>query len=336
MIDLIEYGYHGDDENAARVTAVHRDRWEIAAREGVGFAVLKGSAYQGDAPRPAVGDFVRVRWNPLGDSVITETLPRFSVFERSDDGGHHADFTHGLRAQVVAANFDYVFIVSSLNGDLNPARLERYLTLSWNTGATPVILLTKLDLCPDAAPYIERVRAVAGFAAIHAVSSRTGERMDALARYLCPGKTSIFIGMSGVGKSSLLNALAGESLMRVNQTRAVDSAKGRHTTTHRQLFVLPSGAIVIDTPGMRELGMWNVSGGLESAFPEVEELAARCRFRDCTHHAEPGCAVREALESGALPRKRWQAYEALQREARFAELKAATHGRYDGSKRRFK
>lgn len=199
----------------------------------------------------------------------------------------------------MAANFDTVFILQSLNHDFNERRLERYVTLAWQSGAVPAVVLTKADLTQDSAEARRRAERLAAGVGVFAVSAKTGEGLAALDGYLRPGKTVVFLGSSGVGKSSLLNALAGEELMETGGIREDDS-RGRHTTTHRQLFRLDSGAMVIDTPGMRELGMWDVSEGLSEAFTDVQALLGRCRFSDCRHQQEPGCAVREALETGVL------------------------------------
>ena len=246
----------------------------------------------GDQPYPTAGDFVRIEFNPSGDSRIIETLPRRSLFSRMEAGPL-------MREQAVAANFDYVLLVTSLNHDFNPRRMERYLTVAFNSGASPVIVLTKADLCPDYQSKIAEMEITAPGVPVHAVSVYTGLGMDALGQYARPRATLVLLGSSGVGKSSLLNALAGSYEMRVNSTRDVDSSKGRHTTTHRQLIMLDSGAMVIDTPGMRELGMWCAGDGLDAAFPDVEAVLARgCRFSNCRHESEPGCAVRAALENG--------------------------------------
>ena len=218
------------------------------------------------------------------------------------------------RDQAVAANFDFVFIMQSLNMDFNPKRLERYLTLAWQSGATPVILLTKADLVDDYWDYLTAVERVAAGVNTHVVSAHTGHGLERLNAYLQPGKTVVFLGSSGVGKSSLVNALAGEVIMTVNSIREDDS-KGRHTTTHRQLTRLKSGVMIIDTPGMRELGMWDVSEGLGDAFVDVEKFMGRCRFSDCRHESEPGCAVRAALDRGELDISRWESYRKLKEEA---------------------
>jgi ribosome biogenesis GTPase len=231
-----------------------------------------------------------------------------------------------VREQVLASNFDYVFILSSLNFDLNLNRLARYLTATWQSGGFPVIILTKADLCEDCAAKAAEVRKLNRDVPVIPVSSKTGFGLEDLAPFLEPGKTIVFLGSSGVGKSSLLNRLAGENLMEVKEIREDDS-KGRHTTTHRQLFRIAgdmasigspaSGALVIDTPGMREMGLWDAEEGISMAFAEVEELFTQCRFSNCTHQSEPGCAVLAALEDGSLSPGQWKTYLAQRRETAF-------------------
>ena len=242
-----------------------------------------------------------------GDSLILSTLPRRTVFTRREPGPIP-------REQAVAANFDYVFILQSLNQDFNPKRLERYLTLAWQSGAEPVVLLTKADLVEDHWEYLTAAERVAMGVGIHPISAHSGYGLQRLHAYLQPGKTAVFLGSSGVGKSSLVNALAGEELMAVSAIREDDS-KGRHTTTHRQLLRLHSGAAIIDTPGMRELGMWEASEGLTEAFADVQAHLGRCRFSDCTHAREPGCAIRAAIDRGELDLARWESYQKLREEA---------------------
>ena len=317
---LKAYGFTGeppaDPDTLARITAVHKDRYEIMTDAGPAHARLKASEYYaGSELFPTAGDFVLIHPNPAGDSQIIQTLPRRTYFSRRDP-------TPGRGEQAVAANFDYVFIMQSMNMDFNPKRLERYLTLAWQSGANPVILLTKADLTDSADVYASEAERVASGVPIHAVSAAAGMGLEALDAYLQPGKTAVFLGSSGVGKSSLVNALAGSALMTVNTIREDDS-KGRHTTTHRQLIMLPGGAMIIDTPGMRDLGMWDVSGGLGDAFSNVEAFASQCRFRNCTHQQEPGCAVRAAIESGLLDPARWESYLHLQAEAEYAQDKGA-------------
>ena len=296
----------------ARVTAVHKDRYAIVCQEGETYARLKTREYYGGFEVfPTAGDFVLIHYIPNGDSQIIATLPRKTYFARRDPDP-------GRGEQAVAANFDYVFVMQSLNMDFNPKRLERYLTIAWQSGAIPVILLTKADLTPDYAEQLMAAEHVAPGVSIHAVSARTGFGLESLAPYLQPGKTVVFLGSSGVGKSSLVNALAGKEVMTEGGIREDDS-KGRHTTTHRQLLRLSSGVMIIDTPGMRELGMWEVSEGLGSAFADVEQFLGKCRFRDCRHDREPGCAIRAAIESGELDAARWESYQNLSNEAESRE-----------------
>ena len=292
----------------ARVTAVHKERYEIVCAQGITHARLKTREYFVDTQDfPTAGDFVMNHYIENGDSQIHATLPRRTCFSRREPGSIPRD-------QAVAANFDYVFIMQSLNQDFNPKRLERYLTLAWQSGATPVILLTKADLVEDYWDYLTRVERVALGVNTHVVSAHTGQGLNRLNAYLQPGKTVVFLGSSGVGKSSLVNALAGQDIMAVSAIREDDS-KGRHTTTHRQLIRLSSGVMVIDTPGMRELGMWDVSEGLVDAFADVEKYLGRCRFSDCRHESEPGCAIKAAIAAGELDPMRWESYQNLKEEA---------------------
>ena len=299
------------------VAAVHREQYEVLTRRGSSRAVLKASVYHlGEENYPTVGDIVRMDWQPAGESRITATMPRRTYFSRLDPS------SFGHWEQAVAANFDHVFILQSLNHDFNLARAERYLTLAWQSGAQPVIVLTKADLVDDPTPQVSAAQGIAFGVPVLAVSVVTGQGMEELAQFLSPGKSVVLLGSSGVGKSSLVNALMGEETMAVGTIREDDS-RGRHTTTHRQLLFLPSGAAIIDTPGMRELGMWDVSRGLGSAFADVEQWLGHCRFADCTHQTEPGCGVRTALERGDLSEERWLSYQKLRKEARFADDKDA-------------
>ena len=217
----------------------------------------------------------------------------------------------------VAANADVALLVASLNADLNPRRLERYLAAAWESGATPVVVLTKADACEDVGDALDEIRSIAIGAEVLAVSALTGQGMDTLTRLLKPGETAVLLGSSGVGKSTLVNALAGQDLMATQAIRE-DDARGRHTTTHRELILTTSGVLLLDTPGMRELGLWDAEAGLSATFGDLEReiatLAEGCRYRDCHHQAEPGCAVREALAGGALDEARWRSWIKLQRE----------------------
>lgn len=316
MLINLNWDTNGNQYIPARVTTVHRERYELVCEHGLTFGRLKKSIYfdAGEEEIPTTGDFIMIEYNQSGDSRIVKTLPRRSFFSRSDP-------TPGRGEQAVAANFDYVFIMQSLNHDFNLRRLERYITIAWQSGALPVILLTKADLISDYSAYVRAAEKAAPGAGVFAVSSKTGFGLDALTEYLKPRKTIVFLGSSGVGKSSLVNTLTGEPIMAVNEIREDDS-KGRHTTTHRQLIMLPSGVMVIDTPGMRMLGMWDVTEGLGEAFGDVEEFLGRCKFSDCRHQSEPGCAVKEAIADGRLPLKRWESYLKLKMEARFSDDKA--------------
>ena len=311
-MNINDYGILPDTQNlpgiVARVTAQHKERYEIVCAHGHTHARLKTREYFVETRDfPTVGDFVMINYIENGDCQITATLPRRSFFSRREPGPVPRD-------QAVAANFDYVFLLQSLNQDFNPRRLERYLTLAWQSGATPVILLTKADLVEDDWEYLTKAQRVAAGVSIHAVSAHTGQGLQRLGAYLQPGKTVVFLGSSGVGKSSLVNALAGAEVMAVSAIRESDS-RGRHTTTHRKLIRLNSGVMIIDTPGMRELGMWEVSEGLSDAFADVEAFLGKCRFSDCRHLYEPGCAIQHALARRELEPERWASYQKLQSEA---------------------
>ncbi|MBL4934166.1 ribosome small subunit-dependent GTPase A [Clostridium sp. YIM B02515] len=298
-----------------RVIEVQRETYKIVTDKGESYAKLKGSIFYNDAFQstyPAVGDFVLAFHNPYGEDVIYHVLERKSKFSRLD--------SFNQIEQLVAANFDYVFIMTSLNHDFNIKRIERYLTAAWESGGTPVIILTKADLCEDYEGYVEQIEQIAFGVSIIPISSVTGEGMDKLQEFIKPSKTIVFLGSSGVGKSSLVNAIAGEEIMKVNNIREDDS-RGRHTTTHRELIMMENGTMIIDTPGMRELGMWNASEGLDTVFSDIEKLSGNCRFRDCSHGSEPGCAVKSALQSGELTKARWESYIKLKKEIRFAEMK---------------
>lgn len=299
----------------ARVTEVHREQLKIVSDHGETNAKLKSAHFYKEGTNntyPAVGDFVLVKHNPQGEDLVYLTLHRQSKFSRLD--------SHNEIEQVVATNFDYVFIMTSLNNDINVNRIERYLATAWQSGGTPVIVLTKVDLCENYEALLHTIKEVAIGVEVIPISSRTGDGLAQIGKYIQPGKTIVFLGSSGVGKSTLVNAIAGEEVMKVNEIREEDS-KGKHTTTHRQLIMLKQGAMIIDTPGMRELGMWNVGEGVEATFGDIDSLAKQCRFHDCSHDREPGCAVRRALKSGDLPQSRWDNYIKLKKEARYAMLK---------------
>ncbi|WP_082236440.1 ribosome small subunit-dependent GTPase A [Anaeromassilibacillus senegalensis] len=317
-----KYGFHPitsmEYKNGipARITAVHRDRFEMICDHGSGFARLKAGEYHaGKEEIPTTGDFVLLDWQEHGESRILKTLPRKTYFSRRDPSAS------GYKEQAVAANFDYVFIMQSLDQNFNPRRLERYLTLAWQSGAVPAVILTKADCVEDYLPQLRTAERLAVGVGVFAVSSKTGFGLDQLSEYMKPGKTIVFLGSSGVGKSSLVNALAGQEKMETGDIREKDG-RGRHTTTCRQLLLLDSGVMIIDTPGMRELGMWDVSDGLEQSFTDVEQYLGQCKFSDCRHQGEPGCAVAAAIQRGELSLERWESYQRLHQEACYAEDKA--------------
>jgi ribosome biogenesis GTPase len=347
FVNLTDYGYSGapvPGEGAvipARITEMRRDLYKAICRYGEVNAAITG-AFQYEAEQrhdyPAVGDFVLLKYNVNGPSGITKVLPRVSKFSRADFSGHEEGYVKQIVEQVVAANFDHVFILCSLNFDFNPSRIARYLSASRQSGGFPVVLLTKADLCAERLSRVEMIRRIAPDVPVLPVSCVTGLGLDALAPYLLPAKTAVLLGSSGVGKSSLLNTLAGEDIMEVKAIREEDS-KGRHTTSHRQMVKMPGGALIIDTPGMRELGLWDADEGVSALFSEIEELALRCRFPDCAHGNEPHCAVRAALEGGSLTEEQWKHYLAHRKESAFVESKS-THlqhrkeGRKQGRSRR--
>ena len=328
---IADYGYDGGPVELpgaipARVVAAYGDYYRVVCDEGECIARKKAGAYHNrpDAIPPTTGDFVALKWNPHGEGRILATLPRKSRFDRLDPSSKRR------QAQTIAVNFDTLFFLMSLNQNFSVRRLERFLAAGSTSGAPVVVLLTKRDLVgeQELAEYLAQARAHAGGAEVLAISSRTGEGLDQLAPYVQPRRTLAFIGSSGVGKSSLVNALAGEELMPTLEIREWDS-KGRHTTTERELVRLSSGALVIDTPGMRELGLWEADEGISDAFADVEALIGRCRFSDCCHDTEPGCAIKAALADGTLDVSRWEAYVRLKVESAGGEIaRAASIHRY--------
>jgi ribosome biogenesis GTPase len=290
---------------AARVTAVHRDRFEIMTVYGPTHAQMKRGLQFDEMP--TVGDLIEIEYNPGGDSVAVGVLPRRTLFARQDTW-------HGGR-QLVAANVDIAFITTSLNADFNIRRLERYLALALESGAEPVFLLTKRDLVDDLAvdAVTAQVYGLAPDCRVLTVSARSGFGMDKLEAMLTPGTVAVLLGSSGVGKSSIVNALLGAEAMDTGEIRSDD--KGRHTTVHRQMLELTTGALLIDTPGMRELAMWDNLDGVADVFSEIEAAAQRCRFRDCSHTHEPGCAILAGLEDGTLDPGRVGNYLKMHSEA---------------------
>ena len=307
-----------ESKTIARIIATHKDRYEIVCNNGQGFAKIKRGCYY-DNPNsiyPTTGDFVIIEWNSTGDSMICETLKRESSFSRTASSSDRNHELHNQHEQIVAANFDYVFIMQSLNNNFNLHRLERYLSLSWESGAIPVIILTKSDLVENIQEYIEQVESIAFGVDVYAVSCITGYGLDSIKKYFSKGNTIVFLGSSGVGKSTLVNTLYGDNVMKTSDIREEDS-RGRHTTTSRNLIMLPNGAMIIDTPGMRELGMWNAENGINKTFQDIEQYIGMCKFSDCTHTNEPGCKILEAIVNGEIDQERFEQYLKLQKESRY-------------------
>ncbi|WP_243387518.1 ribosome small subunit-dependent GTPase A [Bacillus kexueae] len=305
------------DGAIGRVTLEHKHMYRIANESGEWLGELSGK-FRFDAvckeDYPAVGDWVLFK--PLPNekkAVIQHVLNRKSRFIRQSAGSK-------IEQQIVAANVDYVFIVSSLNRDFNVRRIERYVLLAYDSGATPVIVLTKKDLCEDIEEKRAEVEEVAIGVPVVCVNNIEREGYDELSPYLLEGKTIALLGSSGVGKSSLLNGLMNQDVQKTLSVRDGDD-KGRHTTTHRELFSLPNGALIIDTPGMRELKLWEGEESLDSTFADIEELARTCRFNDCQHESEPDCAVKKAIDDGSLAVERLKSYKKLQREIAFSMRK---------------
>jgi ribosome biogenesis GTPase len=293
-----------EDDNLipARVVAQHRGSYVAWSEDGELRVRASGRLFyehEVGGPVPAVGDWVAI----AEPATITAILERRSAFVRKQAG-------LGSTEQVLAANVDTAFLLAGLDDDFSLRRLERYITTAWDSGAQPVVVLTKTDLCPDVEEAVVAVESVAIAVPVHPVSNITGEGLEALESSLRPGRTVVLLGSSGVGKSTLLNRLAGEELMRTASLAA--DGTGRHTTTHRELVLLPSGALVIDTPGLRELQFWE--GDISAAFEDIEALASECRFRDCAHMREPGCAVLAAVDDGRLELDRLRSWRKLQRE----------------------
>ena len=294
-----------------RVVQSHRDQYRlILENEEVSAEPSGGLWFRAVRPSemPVVGDWVAARVVGPAQALVEAVLPRRTCFSRRAAGRREEE-------QALAANIDLVFLVCGLDGNFNPRRLERYLTLAVESGALPVVVLNKADLCEDLDWYLAIASAVARDAPVVPASTRDAPGTGALRAFLASGRTVALLGSSGVGKSSLVNALAGEERLRTSEVRAWDS-KGRHTTTHRELIALPDGGALIDTPGMRELQLWAGEESVRQTFDEIAAAASQCRFGNCSHGSEPGCAVRAALEDGTIAPERWESFAKLRAEAR--------------------
>lgn len=325
-------GYKEIGLEIGRVSLEHKGMYRVWLEDGEYLCTLAGRlsfTASGKADLPAVGDWVAVKAFPLEEKgTIQAILPRKSKFSRKVAG-------QVTEEQIVAANVDTIFIVTSLNDDLNVRRIERYLLLAWDSGANPVIVLSKADLNQtEASRIVEKVSAVALGVPVIAVSVVNETGMEALSKYILPGKTIALIGSSGVGKSSLVNKLSGYEKQEVKEIREGDD-KGKHTTTHRELIMLEEGAVLIDTPGMREIQLWAGEEGIEESFSDIEKLSCLCRFRDCQHSNEPGCAVRVAIDEGRLDEKRFSNYLKLKKELAFIDRKVDKKAQAD-EKRKWK
>lgn len=313
-IKLENYGYNEKFETLAtqydsryipaRIVAVYQGLYDIATNHGISKAKLRGNYilnHPAEQDIPTVGDFVMVDFQEGATSLIYHLLDRSSLLSRK------APEDNKKQLQMIGANIDYAFIVTSMNKDFNLGRIERYLTAIYQGGITPVIILSKSDLCDNEYEYLNQVNEIAFGVDVFTTSSKTLEGIDEVKAMLKPQKTVIFIGSSGVGKSSLLNAITGENLMYVNTIRE-DDDKGRHTTTHRQLFILDSGCMIIDTPGMREFSLMDAEDYVDETFSDIAELAAQCHFSNCNHDKEIKCAVKMAIENGDLDPARLRQY----------------------------
>ncbi len=292
-----------------RISEVRKNSYKILFERKEIEAKLKGSFYEEDAEKlPVVGDFVEFIYNPIGDSTIATVCERKSFLERPDQA------KTGVM-QYMVANVDYTFIVTSLNEDYSYNRIARYASVVLQGGSVPVVILTKSDLCNNIGRYIREVESISDKARVHAVSALYDIGMEELKPYFEPGNTICLLGSSGAGKSTIVNAIAGKEVMETNEVRQSDST-GKHTTTHRQLIVLENGVSIIDTPGMREIGMAKMDEGIDSTFSDILELEKCCRFSDCKHDTEPGCAIKAAIESGELSLERYELYKNLGSENR--------------------
>ncbi len=294
-------------EKLGRITEINKNSYKILFEEEEIPAKLKGHFYEEDAEKlPVVGDYVTFLHNSQGDSLILSICERKSFLQRPDQAKTAV-------MQYMVANVDYLFIVTSLNEDYSYNRIARYVSIACQGGAIPVVILTKSDLCSNVGRYVREVEQISDKVHVHAISAIYGIGLEELKEYMKPDVTICLMGSSGAGKSTLINTLMGEDVLKTSEIRE-DDDEGRHTTTFRKLIRLPNGAAIIDTPGMREIGMANVQEGIDETFSDILELETRCKFSNCRHDTEPGCAIKAAIESGALSLDRYELYKNLGRE----------------------
>ncbi len=326
----------GAGATTARVIAVHKETSIVRGPDGVDRSAIVSGRFRFEAlansDYPAVGDWVVLAAGDGDPAVITAVQPRRSAFVRSAADASRRTAGHLADEQVLAANVDVAFLVAGLDHDFNLRRLERYLAVAWSSGVRPIVVLNKADVALDLEQRLLDVESVAPAVPIIVLSALTGDHLADLTPYLASGQTAVVLGSSGVGKSTLVNALLGETRQATAEVRSDDS-RGRHTTTHRELFELPGGAMLIDTPGIRSLEVAGADEGVEVAFDDIAELALRCRFSDCRHDGEPGCAIRSALDDGSLSADRFASHRKLERELAHAERKVDYRARAAESKR---
>ncbi len=307
------------DELRGRICEIQKNNFSIRYEGKELSAKLKGNFYNEKEELPVVGDYVMFVYNPIGDSMITSICERKSVLKRPDQSGHAIGYVKTMCEQVMVANFDYVFIVASLNDNYNYNRIARYVSAALQGKGIPVVILTKCDLCSNPGRYVREIERLSDKVIVHTISALYGIGMDELEQYTQHESTIAILGSSGVGKSTLVNALTGHEIMKTSGIREDDS-KGRHTTTHRQMIELKNGSVLIDTPGMREFGMCDMESGIDETFDDITKLRARCRFNDCRHENEPGCAVKKALADGTLSQERYELFKGLLQENNKASL----------------